>query len=156
MLRKARVEDVPKIKQLISTYAQQEKMLPQSIGELYEHIRDFHVIESKGKIIACGALRVTWEDYGEILSLAVSPDPGGRGSALDPPCLEPETLSLISVALAIVLSRLNSFTKSSALKPFVYFNESICICGVDLESALVISIIRLITLGSFVPLFLMR
>jgi amino-acid N-acetyltransferase len=90
ILRKANIKDVPQIKQLISIYAKQELMLPQAIGELYEHIRDFHVIEIKEKITACGALRVTWEDYGEILSLAVSIDKKreGYGSMILKACLD--------------------------------------------------------------------
>jgi amino-acid N-acetyltransferase len=90
ILRKANIKDVPQIKQLISIYAKQELMLPQALGELYEHIRDFHVIEIKEKIIACGALRVTWEDYGEILSLAVSVDKKreGYGSMILKACLD--------------------------------------------------------------------
>jgi amino-acid N-acetyltransferase len=90
LLRKARVEDVPNIRQLINFYAQQELMLPRAIGELYEHIRDFHVIEKDGKIIACGAMHATWEDYGEILSLAVSYDEvkKGYGSQILDACIK--------------------------------------------------------------------
>ena len=95
MLRKARVEDVPRIRQLINVYAQQQIMLPRAIGELYEHIRDFHVIEKDGMIIACGAMHVTWEDYGEVLSLAVSSDEvhKGYGSQLLEACIQ-EALEL--------------------------------------------------------------
>lgn len=90
MLRKARVEDVPQIRQLINIYAQQEIMLPRAIGEIYENIRDFYVLENDGKIIACGALHVTWEYYGEILSLAVSPDElrKGHGSTIFDACMK--------------------------------------------------------------------
>jgi amino-acid N-acetyltransferase len=79
LIRKANVNDILQIKQLIQIYAKQEIMLPQSVGELYEHIRDFHVIENKGTIIACCAMHVTWDDYAEILSLAVSPDNKRKG-----------------------------------------------------------------------------
>lgn len=90
MLRKARVEDVPQIRQIINIYAHQGIMLPRAIGELYEHIRDFHVIEKNGRIIACSALHVTWEDYGEILSLAVLPDKvrKGYGSQVYEACMK--------------------------------------------------------------------
>jgi amino-acid N-acetyltransferase len=90
LLRKARVEDVPQIRQLINIYAQKEIMLPRAIGEIYENIRDFYVIEHDGKIIACGALHVTWEYFGEILSLAVSSDETrmGHGSRILEACLK--------------------------------------------------------------------
>ncbi len=89
MLRKARIEDVPQIRQLINIYARQEVMLPRAMGELYELVRDFHVIEEDNKIIACCALHVTWEDYAEILSLAVAPDKTrkGYGSRILEACL---------------------------------------------------------------------
>jgi amino-acid N-acetyltransferase len=90
LLRKARVEDVPQIRQLINIYAQKEIMLPRAIGEIYENIRDFYVIEHDGKIIACGALHVTWEYFGEILSLAVIPDElrRGHGSKIFEACMK--------------------------------------------------------------------
>ena len=90
MLRKARVGDVAQIRQLINVYAQQEVMLPRAIGELYENIRDFFVIENEDRIIACGALHVTWEEYGEILSLAVhtAETRKGHGSRIIEACLK--------------------------------------------------------------------
>ncbi len=90
MLRKARVGDVAQIRQLINVYAQQELMLPRAIGELYENIRDFFVIEKEDRIIACGALHVTWEEYGEILSLAVhtAETRKGHGSRIIEACLK--------------------------------------------------------------------
>ncbi len=90
MLRKARVGDVAQIRQLINVYAQQEVMLPRAIGELYENIRDFFVIEKEDRIIACGALHVTWEEYGEILSLAVhtAETRKGHGSRIIEACLK--------------------------------------------------------------------
>jgi len=89
MLRKARIEDVPQIRQLINIYARQEVMLPRAMGELYELVRDFYIIEEDNKIIACCALHVTWEDYAEILSLAVAPDETkkGYGSRILEACL---------------------------------------------------------------------
>lgn len=89
MLRKARIEDVPKIRQLINIYAQQQVMLPRAMGELYEQVRDFYVIEEDSRVIACCALHVTWEDYAEILSLAVAPDRTrkGYGSRILEACL---------------------------------------------------------------------
>jgi len=90
LLRKARVGDVAQIRQLINVYAQQELMLPRAIGELYENIRDFFVIENEDRIIACGALHVTWEEYGEILSLAVhtAETRKGHGSMIIEACLK--------------------------------------------------------------------
>lgn len=71
MIRKATVKDVKDILELINYYAKKDQMLPRSLNELYENIRDFFVYEKDGQIVACMAFHVTWEDLGEIRSLAV-------------------------------------------------------------------------------------
>lgn len=90
LLRKATINDVHQIKNLVNSYAEKNLMLPRSLSELYDNIRDFYVYEEDGKIIGCGALHVTWEDYGEILSLAVEPSRTmqGIGSKILKACLK--------------------------------------------------------------------
>lgn len=73
MLRKANIKDVEKIWKLVNSYADKRIMLPRSLSELYENLRDFYVFIDDNKLVGCGALHITWEDYGEILSLAVEP-----------------------------------------------------------------------------------
>ncbi|MDP2939888.1 MAG: N-acetyltransferase [Candidatus Omnitrophota bacterium] len=71
-IRKARLEDVKQIHSLINFYANQDQMMPRSLNELYENIRDFWVYEEDAKIFGCCALHVVgWEDLAEIKSLAV-------------------------------------------------------------------------------------
>ncbi|MFU8767437.1 MAG: N-acetyltransferase [Candidatus Methanoperedens sp.] len=79
MLRKATIKDVGKIWKLINQYADKHQMLPRSLSELYETLRDFYVYLENDQMLGCGALHITWEDYGEILSLAVEPGKGGQG-----------------------------------------------------------------------------
>lgn len=90
MLRKATINDVHQIKNLVNSYAEENMMLPRSLSELYENIRDFYIYEENGEIIGCGALHVTWEDIGEVLSLAVEParTRQGIGSKILKACLE--------------------------------------------------------------------
>ena len=71
MIRKADINDIKKIQELINYYAGKDLMLPRSLNELYENIRDFFVYEKNGEILGCAALHVTWEDLAEIKSLAV-------------------------------------------------------------------------------------
>ena len=68
----ATVSDAEQIQALIMTYAKKNELLARSLNEIYENIRDFVVIEKKGRIIACGALHICWDDLSEIKSLAVS------------------------------------------------------------------------------------
>lgn len=71
MIRKAHIDDIKKIQELINYYAEKDLMLPRSLNELYENIRDFFVYEENGEILGCAALHVTWKDLAEIKSLAV-------------------------------------------------------------------------------------
>ena len=78
-LRKATVEDVKSIHALIAEFSERKLMLPRSLSELYEGIRDFWVAESDGQIVGSAACRVVWENLAEIKSLAVHPDWQRRG-----------------------------------------------------------------------------
>lgn len=73
-IRKATINDIESIKNIINGYAKKEMMLPRSVGELHESIRNFHVYEKNGEVLGCCALQVIWEDLAEILSFAVAPD----------------------------------------------------------------------------------
>jgi len=79
MIRKAKITDIKQIQALINAFARQDLMLPRSINELYENIRDFWVAQENKKIIACCALHITWDDLVEIKSLAVAKNRQGRG-----------------------------------------------------------------------------
>jgi len=79
MLRKARLSDVKAIQKRVNFYARKNRMLPLSLAELYENIRDFFVYEERGRIVGCGALKITWERLGEIRSLAVQKNKRKKG-----------------------------------------------------------------------------
>jgi amino-acid N-acetyltransferase len=78
--RKASVKEVGEIHKLLSRYADQGLLLPRSLSEIYNHLRDYSVIDdANGAIIAACALGVCWEDLGEIRSLAVVEGHQGKG-----------------------------------------------------------------------------
>jgi amino-acid N-acetyltransferase len=54
-------------------------MLPRSLNEIYENIRDFFVCDNKGEIIGTSALHILWENLAEIRSLAVSKECQDKG-----------------------------------------------------------------------------
>ena len=71
-IRKAKVKDVKQMHVLINFYAQKDLMMPRSLNEIYENLRDFWVFESKGNICGCCALHVVgWEEMAEIKCFAV-------------------------------------------------------------------------------------
>lgn len=79
MLRKARIDDVKSIQALVNAYAEQGQMLPRSLNELYENLRDFWVYEDAASMTGVCALHVSWDGIAEIRSLAVRKDSTGKG-----------------------------------------------------------------------------
>ena len=78
-LRVPVVSDVAKMAALINSYAGDALMLPRSHNSLYQHLRDFCVLEHGDDIVGCGALQVVWEDSAEIRSLAIAEGWQGMG-----------------------------------------------------------------------------
>jgi amino-acid N-acetyltransferase len=89
-LRRARMADVPLMQRLINSFAERGEMLPRSLSEIYENLRDYLVAEVDGELVGCCALHVTWSDLAEIKSLAVREDRRGLsiGQRLVQACLE--------------------------------------------------------------------
>ncbi len=79
MIRKATIDDIKDIQELINFYAKEDRMLPRSLNELYENIRDFFVYEEAGKILGCCALHIAWESLAEVKSLAVDESKQKKG-----------------------------------------------------------------------------
>jgi len=79
LIRKAVVQDVPQMQELINGYAEGGVMLPRSLAELYENIRDFTVCVSGDRLLGCSALHVCWIGLAEIASFAVRPDAHHQG-----------------------------------------------------------------------------
>ena len=79
MIRKARITDIKPIQDLINLFAKQDLMLPRSLNELYENIRDFWVAEENKKIMGCAALHISWDDLAELKSVAVIKSRQNRG-----------------------------------------------------------------------------
>lgn len=90
MLRKAKIKDIKHIHSLINVFAKQDLMLPRSLNELYDNMRDFWVFEENKKIIGCSALHICWQDLAEIKSLAVEKNKQRRniGTQLVTACIE--------------------------------------------------------------------
>jgi len=89
-IRKARAEDVPAIQKLVAFFAVRGELLPRTLNELYQHLRDFFVCELHGEVVGIAALSLYWEDLAEVRSLAVQEGQGGKGlgAALVHACLD--------------------------------------------------------------------
>lgn len=79
-IQRALVGDVKGIHSLLLAAAGSGQLLPRSLSDLYNHIRDFFVLhDGDGNVIGCCALAVIWEDLAEIRSLFLREDLRGRG-----------------------------------------------------------------------------
>ncbi len=89
-IRKAKIGDIKSIHGLLSHFAERGLLLPRSLSDLYDHLRDYAVIENgEAEIIAVAALHVCWENLAEVRSLAVREDfqGGGIGRSLVEYCI---------------------------------------------------------------------
>lgn len=77
--RRAHIEDVEAISNLIETYATEELMLKRPKAMLYERLRDFIIVEDEDEIVAVGGLSIIWKDLAEVRSLAVKKEYQGKG-----------------------------------------------------------------------------
>ncbi len=71
-IEKARINDASQIHKMVNHFAANGKMLPRSLSEIYENIRDYFVIRENDKVVACVALHISWDDLAEVKSLAVT------------------------------------------------------------------------------------
>ena len=78
-VRRARIGDVRRIKDLVDCYAG-AVLLAKQLVTLYEDVQEFWVAERNSVVLGCGALHVLWEDLAEIRTLAVHPDATGQGA----------------------------------------------------------------------------
>lgn len=90
MVRKAVIDDVKKIYEIIELFARKEAMLHRPESDIYDNIRDFFVYEKDGVIVGVGAMHISCEGMGEIRSLAVRSKyiRQGIGRALVQACLD--------------------------------------------------------------------
>ena len=78
--RNAILPDVEQIHAIIRAYSGNGTLLPRTLAELRENVRDFVVAEDEGKIVGCGALHLYGMHLAEIRSIAVTPSTKGLGA----------------------------------------------------------------------------
>ncbi|NIA08190.1 MAG: N-acetyltransferase [Nitrospiraceae bacterium] len=72
MIETAKISDVKTIHALLMHFADKGLLLPRSLNEIYDHLRDYTLFkDSDGNLVATVALSICWEDLAEVRSLAV-------------------------------------------------------------------------------------
>jgi amino-acid N-acetyltransferase len=82
LVRKARLSDVGGMFRIINHYADKQLMLPKTMLQLYETLRDYSIAADPSApdgLLGCGALHLYWENLAEIRALAVAPGMAGKG-----------------------------------------------------------------------------
>jgi amino-acid N-acetyltransferase len=78
-IRDAKISDAVVIHELVSCYAELDRMLFRSMTDIYEKLQTFLVAEIGGKVIGCCSLEIIWADLAEIKSLAVNENHQSKG-----------------------------------------------------------------------------
>jgi amino-acid N-acetyltransferase len=77
--RKAILPDAQPIHDLIAAYAGDGTLLPRTLAEICENVRDFVVLEEDGQVVGCGALHLYGLHLAEIRSITVAPSRQRKG-----------------------------------------------------------------------------
>jgi amino-acid N-acetyltransferase len=98
-----------KVKVLIDSAVGDNAVLPRTLIELCESVRDFHVCEEDGQIIGCCALHVDMQNLAEVRSIVVRDDRrgAGMGVAMLRACLK--EAAVLEVAQVYALTRSPGF-----------------------------------------------
>ena len=92
MIRKAKISDAGVIHKLLGRFSDRGVILPRSLNEIYDHLRDYNVYcqGEPASIVGVCAIHVSWENLAEIRSLVVEESFAGTGvgQALVEHCIE--------------------------------------------------------------------
>jgi amino-acid N-acetyltransferase len=80
LARSAILPDAEQIQRLIAAEVKASSLIPRSLPEICENIRDFMVVEEKGWVVACGALHLYGLHLAEVRSITVRKNWRGKGA----------------------------------------------------------------------------
>jgi amino-acid N-acetyltransferase len=119
MLRKARIDDVKTIHRMINSSAGKGEMLPRSLMDIYNSLRDFFVYydEDESSVGGICAMNIIWENLAEIRSLYV--DENYRGKGIGKELVE----ACVSEAITLGLFKIFTLTYKRELFAQMAFKE---------------------------------
>ncbi len=80
LVRNAILPDAQQIERLIACEVTNSSLIPRSLPEICENIRDFTVVEDKGRVVGCGALHLYGLHLAEIRSITIRKSYRGKGA----------------------------------------------------------------------------
>jgi amino-acid N-acetyltransferase len=80
-IRKAKVNEVREIQKMLAVHAERGDLLPRSLSELFDNLRDIFIYfdDNKPEIIGTCSMHICWEDLAEVRSLVVRSHSQGKG-----------------------------------------------------------------------------
>jgi amino-acid N-acetyltransferase len=78
-VRKAHVKDVPQLHRLIGYWADNGSVLRRTLGQIYESMQEFTVVEANGRVLGGAALHIDCGDLAELRSVVVDPESHRQG-----------------------------------------------------------------------------
>jgi amino-acid N-acetyltransferase len=81
IITKAVAADIETVHKILNFFAEKGLLLPRSLSELYEHLRQYFVLKTgpEGPVQGVCGLGICWKDLAEIQSLAILEAHQGRG-----------------------------------------------------------------------------
>jgi amino-acid N-acetyltransferase len=81
VITKAVAADIESVHKILNFFAQKGLLLPRSLSELYERLRQYFVLKSgpDGPVQGVCGLGICWKDLAEIQSLAIMEPLQGKG-----------------------------------------------------------------------------
>jgi len=120
MLRKAKTGDVKTIHRMINLSSGEGEILPRSLVDIYNSLRDFYVYidDGSGEIAGICAMHIFWENLAEIRSLYV--DPRYRRRGIGKKLVE----ACVSEAITLDLYRIFTLTYQKGFFERIGFHET--------------------------------
>ncbi len=79
IVRDALMTDAGQIHKLLMQYMTEGLVLPRSLPEIYQSIREFTIAEDDGVMVGICSLHIWWQDLAEVRSLAVQKGMENKG-----------------------------------------------------------------------------
>jgi amino-acid N-acetyltransferase len=117
LIRKAKIDDVKRIHHLLDKHGE-GAVIPRSLSELYEHLRDFYVhVGDDGEIGGVSALHIAWDNLAEVRSLVVANEHKGKniGKMLVKECLN--DAKELGIENVFVLTFIPEYFKKLGFRP---------------------------------------
>ena len=105
------------MQKLINSFAERGDLLPRSLNQLYEDIRDFLIVEDDGRVLGTCALHINWGDLAEVKALVVDESLQGKGMGRE------LVVKCIEEAQALGVSRVFALTYKPAFFSKLGFRE---------------------------------